>query len=192
MNRASNATASAVGGRGGRFAPGRLALLLFLLAPGTGLAAEADLLPAAVDAADRAAIALCLRDSGGLPRSCIGAVAVTCSARQGSADRAETQITCSRREAAVWRERLDMAVALTAGQLDGGPRSRLAAVQRSWESYVAQKCALLGELSPPARSGVMQAACELREVALRAIDVERLAQTARQSATAPRRPELQR
>lgn len=191
MNRAPHATASAARGRGGA-SPKRLALLVFLLVPRTGLAAETDLLPAAVDAADRAAIASCLRDSGGLPRSCIGAVAVTCSTRQGSGDRAETQITCSRREAAVWRERLDMSVSLAAGQLEAGPRSRLAAVQRSWESYVAQKCALLGDMTPAARSGVMQAACELREVALRAIDVERLARTARESATTPRRPELQR
>jgi hypothetical protein len=168
----------------------RLALPLLLALP--GLANAERLAEAAVEAEDRASITSCLRESGDAPRACIGTVAVVCSTRQGAGDRAETQITCSRREAAVWRERLDMAATVFAGQLEAGLRSRFTAVQRTWESYYAQKCAFLGEVQAPARAAAMQAACELREVAVRAIEVERLARVSRDGAAAPRPPQIER
>jgi hypothetical protein len=156
--------------------------------------AAADMTPtqATPDGTDRATVASCLRDGGQSPQSCIGSIAVPCSARQGSAERSVSQITCSRREAGVWRERLDMAGNLAAAQLEAGARSRFSAVQRAWESYVAQKCGLLAEISTPVQAAATQAACELREVALRAIDVEQIARRARESSAAPRRPEVQR
>jgi hypothetical protein len=143
-----------------------------------------------VSQADRATIAACVRDSGEMPRACIGAIAVVC-ARQPGTPRDGANVACSRREAAVWRERLDLGLAAVAQRLEAGARSRLAALQRSWENYSAQKCAFAAEIQPPARAAAMQAGCELREVALRAMEVERMAR--RQSSRPPAaRPELHR
>jgi hypothetical protein len=143
----------------------------------------------AVTEADRAAVAGCLRESADTPRACIGAVAVVC-ARQAGGDRREAEIDCSRREAAVWRERLEAAARVLAPGLESGARSRFAAVQRSWESYAAQKCAFMADLQPAARAPTMQAGCELNEVAGRAIEVERLAR--RQAEPSQPRPRLER
>jgi hypothetical protein len=124
-----------------------------------------------VTAEDRAAISACVRDSMDRPRACIGTIAVIC-ARQASGDRREAEIACTRREAAVWRERLDISTMALAERLGPGSRSRFAAEQRSWESYVGLKCAFVGEIQPPATAPVMQAGCELRSAAGRAITVE--------------------
>ena len=56
--------------------------------------------------ADRAAIASCVRESGEMPRACIGTIAVVCAREPGTA-REGGDVACSRREAAVWRERLE-------------------------------------------------------------------------------------
>jgi Lysozyme inhibitor LprI len=124
-----------------------------------------------VSAEDRTAIASCVRESMDRPRACIGTIAVVC-ARRAQGDRREAEIACTRREAAVWRERLDLSTMALAQRLDSGPRSRFAAEQRSWESYIGLKCAFVGEIHPPATAPVMQAGCELRSAASRAIEVE--------------------
>jgi Lysozyme inhibitor LprI len=124
-----------------------------------------------VRAEDRTAIASCVRESLDRPQACIGAVAVVC-ARQAQGDRREAEIACTRREAAVWRERLDLAAMALAQRLESGQRSRFAAGQRTWESYVGLNCAFVGEITPPATAPVMQSGCELRSAATRAIEVE--------------------
>jgi hypothetical protein len=154
--------------------PLRAVLLAFLLAGPAAAQAQTPPQGNGVSQADRAAIATCVRESGEMPRACIGTIAVVCT-REPGVVRESADIACSRREAAVWRERLDLALASFAQRLEPGPRSRLAALQRSWEGYSAQKCAFAGEIQPPARAAAMQAGCELREVALRAMEVERLA-----------------
>ena len=142
-----------------------------------------------VTAADRATITACMRESADQPRACIGSIAVTC-ARQTSGERRETEIACTRREAAVWRERLDFASSALLQRLASTSRSRFAAVQRSWEEYVALRCAFTGEIETPARAPVMQAGCELRAVAARAIEIETIARQRLQPAQP--RPQLQR
>lgn len=135
-------------------------------------------LDAGVAQADWAAIASCLQESGRTPRACIGAVAVICATRQAAGDRAQVEAACSRREAAVWRERLDRAVALLLERLDPAGRNRLLGIQRGWEDYVPQRClSLAGEIDPAGAPIAMQAECELRHVATRAIEIERLAQS---------------
>ena len=109
--------------------------------------------PGSVSAEDRAAIASCVRESLDRPRACIGTIAVVC-ARQAQGDRREAEIACTRREAAVWRERLDLATINLAQRLEPGPRSRFAAEQRSWESYVGLKCAFVGWQEPIGCGGV--------------------------------------
>jgi hypothetical protein len=163
-------------------------LVLLALAAAAPAAAQA---PGenAVTAADRAAISSCVRESGEMPRACIGTIAVVCARQPGMA-RDGAEVACSRREAAVWRERLDLGLAAVAQRLEAGARSRLAALQRSWESYSAQKCAFAAEIQPPARAASMQAGCELRETALRAIEIERM--TRRQARPGDARPQLHR
>ncbi len=167
----------------------RLALAAASLAAMTACAGAQEREGSGVSPADRSAVAACLRESEDTPRACIGAVAVSC-ARQGTADRRDAEIECSRREAAVWRERLDFAGRVVTARLGPGPRSRLGALQRSWEGYVAQKCALAGELELASRAPLIQAGCDLRETALRAIEIEALAERP-QRADEPR-PRLER
>jgi Lysozyme inhibitor LprI len=167
----------------------RFALVAASLVATTASAAAQEREGSGVVAADRSAVVACLRESEGTPRACIGAVAVPC-AREGSGDRRDAAVECSRREAAVWRERLDFAGRVVAARLESGPRSRLGALQRSWEEYVSQKCALAGELQPASRAPLMQAGCDLRETALRAIEMEGLAE--RPQRAAEPRPRLER
>lgn len=168
--------------------PSRPALLFSLLLAGPA-AAQVENRGSGVAQADRATIASCIAEASETPRACIGAIAVVCT-RQPGPGRDAGEVACSRREAAVWRERLDLGLQAVAQRLESGSRSRLAALQRAWEGYSAQKCALAAEIQPPARAASTQAACELREVALRAIEVERMAR--RQPRPGDARPELHR
>lgn len=174
----------------------RAALLaLALLAAGAARAEDDpfDAQPAAVSAEDRAALASCLRDAADLPRACIGTIAVACARGSGSAE-AGREVACSRRESGAWRERLDLVGGALSGRLDSGQRSRLGAAQRSWETYAVQKCAFAAEMQRPERAAAMEAACSLREVATRAIEMERLASRAgeRGSSNPSGRPMIQR
>jgi uncharacterized protein YecT (DUF1311 family) len=130
-------------------------------------------------AADRAAIIECLRQSAASPTACIGSVAVAC-VRAAGPNRSDTEQACARREEAVWRERLNQVLQLTARPLDAGQRSRLAALHLSWESYVAQKCAFYRAGQAASVQMGRQAGCELREVALRTLELQRGLPQARQ------------
>jgi hypothetical protein len=125
-----------------------------------------------------------------MPRACIGTIAVVCARQPGAAGEG-AEIACSRREAAVWRERLDLALAALAQRLESGPRSRLGSLHRTWEGYATQKCAFAAEIQPAARAASTQAACELREVALRSMETERMLRR-RQERPGDRRPQPQR
>jgi hypothetical protein len=165
---------------------GRFLLIAALAAVLTAPAlAGAQTLETAVAEADRAALVNCLRESPEASRACIGSIAVVC-AGQARGDRREAEIDCSRREAAVWRERLETAARALAPRLESGARSCFAAVQRSWESYAAQKCAFIADVQTAARAPTMQAGCELSEVAGRALDVERLARSQQGDQNRPR------
>jgi hypothetical protein len=172
-------------------APGMQSIFGMILAGAVAVAgtALAQTPGDAVSAVDRTAIATCLRDSAESPRACIGTIAVVCLS-QAEGERHVAEIACSRREARVWRERLDNAARTLAQGLDSGARGRLVAVQRSWEGYASQKCAFAGELQIPARAATVQAACELREVALRSLELERSA--TRRPTNRPSRPEILR
>lgn len=147
--------------------------------------------PAAVSAEDRAVLTGCLRDAADMPRACIGAIAVVCARRApGSPAEAGLEVTCSRREAGAWRERLDLVGGALGARLESGPRSRFAATQRAWETYAVQKCAFAAEMQRPDRASAMEAGCALREVATRAIEMERLA--ARPAERPGQRPMIQR
>jgi len=158
---------------------------LILLCLGFGLAPAAGQAPPVPGAADRAAISACLRDAAAQPRACIGGVAVAC-VRATVGDRRDAEVACARREQAVWRERLDVGAQAVARGLEAGQRARFAALQRSWESYTAEKCAFFGEVQPVARAAGLQAGCDLRETAERAVEIARLlAQRSRRPASSP-------
>lgn len=138
------------------------------------------------DGTDRAQLSSCLRDAPTAPRSCIGSIAVPCVSRAAATNRAEAEVSCAKRETTLWRERMDAASGVYAQSLDAGLRSRFTALQRSWESYVAQKCGFTAEIQPPARMATMQSGCDLQEVASRSIEIERSLR-GQQGAQAPRR-----
>lgn len=129
-----------------------------------------------VQSADRMQVANCVRQGLSASPACIGLVAVPCVRAAASSDRAQAEITCARREEAVWRERLTLATQALVRTLDTGARSQFAALQLAWQSYAVQKCAFYGAAQPPARAAGLQAGCELREVAERALEVERFAE----------------
>ncbi|MGL4975918.1 MAG: hypothetical protein ACRC56_11525, partial [Bosea sp. (in: a-proteobacteria)] len=140
----------------------RFVLASSLLANAVLLAAPAQAqAPSPVTAEDRASISSCLRESPSTPHACVGSIAVVCARTTTGQDRRDTEITCARREAAIWRERLDAGQLGYAQQLQPTARSRFLALQRSWESYTAQKCAFFGEVQPVPRAAVMQSGCEL-------------------------------
>lgn len=145
------------------------ALALAQLAPSPAAAQAAS----PVTPEDRASISSCLRESPSTPQACVGSVAVVCARTTIGQDKRDTDISCAKRESAIWRERLDAGQLGYAQQLQPTARSRFIALQRSWESYTVQKCAFFGEVQPVARAAVMQSGCELREVANRAIEIER-------------------
>ena len=134
-------------------------------------------------ASDRAQLAACLRDNRTAAPSCIGAIAVACVSA-ASTDRRAAETGCARREEAVWRERLVLATQQGGRALDAGQRSRFVALHLAWEGFIAQKCAFYGATQREGWQLGRQAGCELREVATRALELER---TALQQAPA-RRP----
>jgi hypothetical protein len=147
----------------------KAALLTFLALAATPLAAQT---PSPTLAVDRAQLVACLRQSGTVATSCIGLVAVAC-VRAASTDRRIAEHSCARREEAVWRERLGQAALLVTRSMDPGQRSKFAALQVTWESYVAQKCAFYGASQSQGLQLGRQAGCELREVANRALELGR-------------------
>lgn len=149
------------------------AVLVLLGCLATPLAAQTAPQPNPTIAADRTQLVACLRQSGAAAMTaCIGSVAVACVGSTGI-DRRAAESACARREEAVWRERLTLALQATGRPLDASRRSRLAALHLAWEGYVAQKCAFYGASQPAALQSGRQAGCELREVANRAIELER-------------------
>jgi Lysozyme inhibitor LprI len=143
-------------------------MMACLLLPLPAIAQNSD-----VTGTDRAAMSDCLRESLDSPGACIGSIAVICARATTGGDRREVEVTCARRETAVWRERLDAASGAYAQRLEAGARTRFVALQRTWESYAAQKCAFFGDIQPPSRAATMQAGCGLRELASRTNEIER-------------------
>lgn len=139
--------------------------------------------------ADRAQVAACLRDNRSAAPSCIGAIAVGCLGTAG-ADRRAAEVGCARREEAVWRERLTQALQASGRTLDAGQRSRLAALHLSWEGFIAQKCAFYGSIQREGWQLGRQAGCELREVALRALELERAAPPQGRTRAPQSRPQI--
>ncbi len=165
----------------------RLATLLIALAVGSPLAAQTLSAPNALLNADRAQMANCLRQSGAATAACIGSIAVAC-VRAASANPREAETGCARREEAVWRERLHLALQATGRPLDAGQRSRLASLHLAWEAYIAQKCAFYSATQPAGMQAGRQAGCELREVASRAIELTRAVARPQQPQRRPQSP----
>jgi hypothetical protein len=150
-----------------------LVTALFALMPGAP-AAWSQPRPDPGRPADRTSLASCLRENASEPSACLGTIVAACM-RQQEGPASGREIGCLRREQAAWRDRIDASLQVMSRTLDSGQRARLAALQRSFESYAAEKCALAADLATPARSGLTGSFCDLREVALRSIELERQA-----------------
>ena len=158
----------------------RLSALLaaFALVPSLALAAGTGPLQPVVpmqrvaNPTDQEAIANCLAESTDSPYACIGSIAVVC-ARLTSGTPGDSAITCAEREEAIWRSRLETAIAELTRSLPPTQLHRFASLQQAWQTYYAQKCSFLADEIGTDRAQRMRQGCELREVALRAIDVDR-------------------
>lgn len=150
----------------------RAAALILFAALGTPVLAQTPSIPGTVTSADRTQLAGCLSRSGAALSSCIGSVAVACVQAAGP-NRRDLEFSCARREEAVWRERLNRALQIIGRPLDAGQRSRFVALQIAWEGYVAQKCAFYRSTQPATLQMGRQAGCELREVAERALELQK-------------------
>lgn len=128
--------------------------------------------PASPLAGDRLQIATCLRQGQAGGSACIGSVAVPC-VRAATGDRRDAEVACARREQRVWRERMSLATRSLLATLEPETRTRFVALQLAWESYSAQKCAFMAAAQPPARAAGILAGCELREVGIRSLEIER-------------------
>jgi hypothetical protein len=158
----------------------RLSVLfaIFALVPSLALAAEtAAPTTAPVEArlvagpTDQEAIANCLAESADSPYACIGSIAVVC-ARLASNRGDDPALTCAEREEAIWRSRLDTAVSELQRSLPTSAFHRFVALQQAWQNYYALKCSFLGD-EGGTRAERRKNGCELREVAMRAIEVDR-------------------
>lgn len=155
-----------------------LVLLICALAiPSPGARAQGVPRDAATARGDWATVNGCLQESLDAPRACIGTVAVLCQTRQRGGNRNDVELACNARESAVWRERLDAAVARLRDRLDPDARSRFLAIQHDWETYVGQRCAVMAEVNLSPSSALSASRCDLREFAHRAIDVDSLARS---------------
>lgn len=152
--------------------PFRHALPIIAIVLSAPALAQAPLQTNPTLSADRSLMANCLRQGATASGSCIGLIAVACVTAAGQ-NRREAELGCARREEAVWRERLSLALQATGRPLDAGRRSRLAALHVAWEGYVAQKCAFFASTQREGFQVGRQAGCELREVAQRALELER-------------------
>lgn len=152
----------------------QIPLLTFALLIFAGGPALAQAPGNAVQPGDRLQVAACVRQGPAASAACVGSVAVPC-VRSAGGDRRDAEITCARREEAVWRERLVLATQMLGRTLDAGGRSQFAALQLAWEGYAVQKCAFYGSAQLPARAAGLRAGCELREIGQRALEVERFA-----------------
>jgi hypothetical protein len=154
-------------------------LAIFALVPSLALAAEAaaPMMTPPVEAklvtgsTDQEAIANCLAESADSPYACIGSIAVVC-ARLASSRGDDPSLTCAEREEAIWRSRLDTAVAELRRSLPASAFHRFNTLQQAWQNYYALKCSFLGD-EGGTRAERRKNGCELREVAMRAIEVDR-------------------
>lgn len=153
-------------------------ILCTMAAPPHHASAQGVPRDAAAARGDWSTIAACLQESGDTPRVCIGAVAVLCMARQRGGNRNDVELGCNARESAVWRQRLDAAVTVLNDRLPADARARFLGIQRDWETYAAQRCAVLGELNPSPDTALGASRCDLGEIARRALDVDSLARSA--------------
>jgi uncharacterized protein YecT (DUF1311 family) len=124
---------------------------------------------------DRSAVETCLdeRAKTGDQERCIGAVADTCL-EKGDDLSTHGMADCSRREHAVWDERLNRIYRKLMRELDNSTRIRLREMQRAWIAFEEKKCTLHHVAEPGSASIPMMAYCSMTETGRQALFLERV------------------
>src|SRR3954471_24186049 len=122
------------------------------------------------DAADSAAVQSCVKSAaGGSQRErCIGIIADPCADRPDAQSTAD-QVACAAREFAVWDDILNETYRRLRDKLDAEQKIKLRAMQRAWIDSRERSCAFYWDSFRGTMASPMNAFCNKRETARRAL-----------------------
>jgi uncharacterized protein YecT (DUF1311 family) len=126
-------------------------------------------------AADRAAVETCLTEKAKTQEQegCIGVIADACL-EKGDDPSTHGMADCSRREHAVWDERLNRSYRKFMREADNATRTKLREMQRAWIAFEEKKCAFHYVAEPGSASIPMTAYCSMTETGRQALFLERV------------------
>src|SRR5262245_31510304 len=125
--------------------------------------------------ADRTAIETCLTEKAKTndQERCIGFIADACL-EKGDDPSTHGMADCSRREHAVWDERLNRTYRKFMSEADAATRAKLREMQRAWIAFEEKKCAFHYVAEPGSASIPMTAYCSMTETGRQALFLERV------------------
>jgi uncharacterized protein YecT (DUF1311 family) len=146
----------------------KLAVALLVVLWATPSAAQSS-------AADRTVVEACLAEKAKASEQerCIGVIADACL-EKGDDPSTHGMADCSRREHAVWDERLNRIYKKLMRELDNPTRVRLREMQRAWIAFEEKKCGFHYVAEPGSASIPMIAYCSMTETGRQALFLERL------------------
>ena len=125
---------------------------------------------AKADAADSAAAQSCIKSAGGGSQRerCIGIIADPCADQPG-AESTAGQVACAAREFAVWDDILNETYRRLRDKLDAAQNIKLRVMQRAWIDSRDRTCAFYWDFFRGTMAAPMNAFCNNRETARRAL-----------------------
>ena len=122
------------------------------------------------DAADSATVQSCIKSASDRPQRerCIGIIADPC-AEQPDAESTAGQLACAAREFAVWDDILNETYRRLRAALDARQKVKLRGMQRAWIESRERSCAFYWDFFRGTMASPMNAFCNNRETARRAL-----------------------
>ena len=122
------------------------------------------------DAADSAAVQSCIKSAanGSQLERCIGIIADPCADQPG-AESTAGQVACAARENAVWDDILNETYRRLRDALDAQQKNKLRIMQRAWIDSRTRSCAFYWDFFRGTMASPMNAFCNNRETARRAL-----------------------
>ena len=122
------------------------------------------------DAADSATVQSCIKSASNRSQRerCIGIIADPC-AEQPDAESTAGQMACAAREFAVWDDILNETYRRLRDKLDAAQKIKLRAMQRAWIDSRERSCAFYWDFFRGTMASPMNAFCNNRETARRAL-----------------------
>jgi uncharacterized protein YecT (DUF1311 family) len=125
--------------------------------------------------ADRTVVEVCLAEKAkaGEQERCIGVIADACL-EKGDDPSTHGMADCSRREHAVWDERLNRVYRRLLREVDNATRARLREMQRAWIAFEDKKCGFHHVAEPGTAAVPMAAYCIMTETGRQVLFLERV------------------